>query len=149
MQHRSQGDVGENDPSAAGPDTHLNFDAPAILRKWPSLNNQRRTNGIGPYLLLDGTLDECIREFMAKPAPGDTYMWFILHHSPRWWVPYYLKRSLLNSPGFGIFSDPSDSPCYSSSMENRHAPKARRRNRPFTRSEHRPTSVNLSPLQDD
>ena len=23
----------------------------------------------GPYLLLDGTVDECIREFMAKPAP--------------------------------------------------------------------------------
>jgi len=24
----------------------------------------------------------------------------------RWWVPYYLKRSSLNSRGFGIFSDP-------------------------------------------
>ena len=47
---------------------HVNFDAPAILRKWPSLNNQRRTEGTGPYLLVDGTLDECIREFMAKPA---------------------------------------------------------------------------------
>jgi hypothetical protein len=53
----------------ASPDVHVNFDAPAILRKWPSLNNQRRTTGIGPYLLFDGTLDECIREFMAKPAP--------------------------------------------------------------------------------
>jgi hypothetical protein len=47
---------------------HVNFDAPAILRKWPSRNNQRYTDGTGPYLLVDGTLDECIREFMAKPA---------------------------------------------------------------------------------
>jgi hypothetical protein len=53
----------------ASPHAHVNFDAPAILRKWPSLNNQRRTAGTGPYLLLGGTLDECIREFMAKPAP--------------------------------------------------------------------------------
>jgi hypothetical protein len=35
----------DNDPPAAGPDGLVNFDAPAILRKWPSLNNQRRTNG--------------------------------------------------------------------------------------------------------
>ena len=49
------------------PDGHINFDAPAVLRKWPSLNNQRRTEGPGPYMLLEGTLDECIMEFMAKP----------------------------------------------------------------------------------
>jgi hypothetical protein len=42
-----------------------NFDAPALLRKRPSLNNQRRTEGPGPYLLLDGTLNECVMEFMA------------------------------------------------------------------------------------
>jgi len=47
---------------------HVNFDAPAVLRKWPSLRNDRRTEGTGPYLLVDGTLDECIREFMAKPT---------------------------------------------------------------------------------
>jgi hypothetical protein len=51
----------------ASTDPHVNFDAPATLCKWPSLNNERRT-GPGPYLLVDGTLDECIREFMAKPA---------------------------------------------------------------------------------
>jgi hypothetical protein len=61
--------VTNNDAPAGGPEPHVNFDAPAMLRKWPSLNNQRRTEGAGPYLLLDGTLDECIREFMAKPAP--------------------------------------------------------------------------------
>jgi hypothetical protein len=59
----------DNDERLAVPDPHVNFDAPAALRKWPSLNNQRRIDGTGPYLLLDGTLDECIREFMAKPAP--------------------------------------------------------------------------------
>ena len=46
----------------------VNFDAPAILRKWASRNNQRYVEGGGPYLLVDGTLDECIREIMAKPA---------------------------------------------------------------------------------
>ena len=47
---------------------HVNFDAPAALRKWPSLHNERRTEGTSPYLLVDGTLDECIRLLMAKPA---------------------------------------------------------------------------------
>jgi hypothetical protein len=52
-----------------GTKAHVNFDAPAVLRKWPSLRNERRTEGAGPYLLVDGTLEECIREFMAKPKP--------------------------------------------------------------------------------
>jgi hypothetical protein len=60
----------DNDTTSARPNLHVNFDAPAALRKWTSLNNQRRSEGTGPYLLLDGTLDECIREFMAKPAPS-------------------------------------------------------------------------------
>jgi hypothetical protein len=51
-----------------GTKAHVNFDAPAVLRKWPSLRNERRTEGASPYLLVDGTLEECIREFMAKPA---------------------------------------------------------------------------------
>jgi hypothetical protein len=49
-------------------DTHINFHAPATLCKWPSLKNERRPEASGPYLLVDGTLDECIRAFMAKPA---------------------------------------------------------------------------------
>jgi hypothetical protein len=47
---------------------HVNFNAPACLRKWPSLNNQRSLQAPSPYLVLDGTLDECLRGFMAKPA---------------------------------------------------------------------------------
>ena len=58
------------DNDAPGPgDPHVNFDAPAVLRKWPSFNNERRIDGSGPYLVVDGTLEECIREFMAKPIP--------------------------------------------------------------------------------
>ena len=49
-------------------DAHVNFDAPASLRKWPSFNNERRTDSAGPYLIVDATLGECIREFMARSA---------------------------------------------------------------------------------
>ena len=49
-------------------ETSIRFDAPASVRKWPSLNNARRPDSTGPYLVIEGTLDECIREFMAKPA---------------------------------------------------------------------------------
>lgn len=45
----------------------MRFDAPAVLRKWPSLNNKRISDA-RPYLVSDGTLDECIRQFMSKPA---------------------------------------------------------------------------------
>jgi hypothetical protein len=49
-------------------DTHaqINFNAPAVLRKWPSLNNQRSTLAT-PYSIAEGTLDECIRQFTSKP----------------------------------------------------------------------------------
>jgi hypothetical protein len=60
-----------DDPSEGpidGNEAHVDFDKPAVLRKWPSLQNQRRTDGTGPYLVVDSTLNECIREFMAKPA---------------------------------------------------------------------------------
>jgi hypothetical protein len=56
----------ESDLSASG----INFDAPATFRKWPSLNGQRRIASAAAYLLLDGTLDECIRHFLAKPPPA-------------------------------------------------------------------------------
>jgi hypothetical protein len=48
----------------------INFDVPAALRKWPSRAKQRATSSIyaGPYLLFEGTLDECIQQFMSKPA---------------------------------------------------------------------------------
>ena len=50
-----------------GAEVPVSFDAPAVVRKWPSLRNARRLDGTGPYLLIEGTLDECMKEFMAKP----------------------------------------------------------------------------------
>jgi hypothetical protein len=48
----------------------IEFNTPAVLRKWPSLKNERVSAALGarPYLVVDGTLDECIRQFMSKPA---------------------------------------------------------------------------------
>jgi hypothetical protein len=63
-----------------GREAHVNFDASAVLRKWPSLRNERRTEGTGPYLLVDGTLDECLREFMAKPT--STRHLYEIHAAP-------------------------------------------------------------------
>jgi len=53
-----------------GTDQHIHFEAPAILRKWPSIKNVRASaaDGGGPYLIVDSTLDDCIRQFMAKPV---------------------------------------------------------------------------------
>jgi hypothetical protein len=51
-------------------DHEIDFNAPAILRKWPSLKNERVPKAWGgvPYFILEGTLDKCIHEFMSKPA---------------------------------------------------------------------------------
>jgi hypothetical protein len=46
----------------------IDFDAPATLRKWPSIKNERASNALGTYLLVEGTLGDCIRQFTAKPA---------------------------------------------------------------------------------
>ena len=45
-------------------DIQINFQAPASCRKWPSLNSERltETRHPGPYLLFDGSLDECIQQ---------------------------------------------------------------------------------------
>ena len=42
------------------------YDAPADLKKWPSLRNERVTSKT-PYLVYNGTLADCIRQLMAKP----------------------------------------------------------------------------------
>jgi hypothetical protein len=48
----------------------INFDAPATLRKWPSVNNERVSASLGarPYLIIAGTLDECIQRLMSQPV---------------------------------------------------------------------------------
>jgi hypothetical protein len=64
-------------------ETQINFDAPAALRKWPSRNNERVTTSlyVGPYLVVDGTLDECIRQFVSKPA--SQYHLYEIHSAPQ------------------------------------------------------------------
>ena len=42
------------------------YDAPADLKKWPSLKNQRLNNRT-PYLVYNGTLADCIKVLLAKP----------------------------------------------------------------------------------
>jgi hypothetical protein len=50
-------------------DTRIDFSAPATLRKWPSINKERVSAALGarPYMVMDGTLDECIERFMSQP----------------------------------------------------------------------------------
>ena len=61
--------------------TPINFEAPAVLRKWPSLRGERRTEGTLPYLLVEGSLDDCVRVLMAKPATVRHL--YELHTSPQ------------------------------------------------------------------
>jgi hypothetical protein len=51
-------------------EAQINFDAPATLRKWPSVNKERVSAALGarPYMIIEGTLDECIRKFMTMPV---------------------------------------------------------------------------------
>jgi hypothetical protein len=48
------------------PDSKVDFSARATLRKWPSMNKQRVSVALGarPYMISEGTLDECIQQFM-------------------------------------------------------------------------------------
>ena len=50
-------------------EAQINFDAPATLRKWPSVNKERVSASLGarPYMIIEGTLDECIQRFMSQP----------------------------------------------------------------------------------
>ena len=64
-------------------EAHIDFNAPAVLRKWPSTGGKRASDGRwpDPYLVIDGTLEECIREFMAKPT-GQRHLYEI-HIAPQ------------------------------------------------------------------
>jgi hypothetical protein len=66
------------------PDTaEINFDALAALRKWPSVSNERVSASLGahPYLIIEGSLDDCIRKFMAMPI-GQHHLYEI-HTAPQ------------------------------------------------------------------
>jgi hypothetical protein len=61
----------------------IDFSAPATLRKWPSVNNERVSASLGarPYLIIDGTLDECIGRFMSQP--GSQHHLYEIHTAPQ------------------------------------------------------------------
>jgi hypothetical protein len=75
-------------------DIKINFDAPASLRKWPSVKNERRHDALfpNPYLVQDGTLFECIEALLSKPA--STHPLYEIHtDSQDPWV-----KSVLSAP---------------------------------------------------
>jgi hypothetical protein len=43
------------------------YDAPADLKKWPSLNSRRLNGKSRPYLVFNGSLAQCVQELMSKP----------------------------------------------------------------------------------
>lgn len=49
---------------------HLDFDAQATLRKWPSIKGERLSlkAGARSYFVFEGTLDQCIKQLSNKPA---------------------------------------------------------------------------------
>jgi hypothetical protein len=69
--------------NARMPDTRIDFSAPAALRKWPSLNKQRVSVSLGarPCLISEGTLDECIQQFMQL-REGQRHLYEI-HTAPQ------------------------------------------------------------------
>jgi hypothetical protein len=50
-------------------DAQIDFDASATLRKWPSVNKERVGAALGarPYMIIEGTLGECIQRFTLQP----------------------------------------------------------------------------------
>jgi hypothetical protein len=61
----------------------INFDAPAVLRKRPSRDGKVASDVLwpNPYLIFDGTLGECLEEFLAKPV-GQRHLYEI-HTAPQ------------------------------------------------------------------
>ena len=73
--------MSDNGLSAPDTYTHINFDAPATFRKWPSLKGKRRIDAGPPYLLVEDTLDECVQQFLAKPVHSRHL--YEIHTSPQ------------------------------------------------------------------
>jgi hypothetical protein len=64
-------------------DNQIDFSAPAVLKKFPSLGGLRNSNARypAPYTLLEGTLDECIREFLSKAL--SQHILYEIHTKPQ------------------------------------------------------------------
>jgi len=59
------------------------FYAPAVLKKWPSKNNERAKDAAWsiPYTVLVGNLDECLTKLLTQP-PGQRHLYQI-HTAPQ------------------------------------------------------------------
>jgi len=59
------------------------FYAPAVLKKWPSKNNERAKDVVWPipYSVFDGTLGDCLTKLLAQP-PGQRHLYQI-HTAPQ------------------------------------------------------------------
>jgi hypothetical protein len=66
-----------------GNNVQIDFNAAAVLRKWPSIKNERVSASLGasPYLVAEGTPDECMRQFMAKPI--NQHHLYEIHTAPQ------------------------------------------------------------------
>ena len=63
-----------------GDGIQMDFAAPAVLKKWPSKNNER-VQSSNPYQVFDGTLEECLTRFLKWPA-GQRHLYEI-HTAPQ------------------------------------------------------------------
>jgi hypothetical protein len=65
------------------PDTRIDFSAPATLRNWPSIDKQRVSASLAarPYMIMEDTLDECIRKFIVQPE--DQRHLYEIHTAPQ------------------------------------------------------------------
>jgi hypothetical protein len=57
---------------------HIDFNAPATLRKWSSIRNERASTADGPYLIVDGTLDDASGSSWRSLQVSITCMKYIL-----------------------------------------------------------------------
>lgn len=62
------------------PDSKVNYAASARLHKWPSLGNRRREDR-KTYTVIEGTLDQCIAAFAARPRA--TRHLYEIHTAPQ------------------------------------------------------------------
>src|SRR5258708_39995154 len=93
MPHHPRAGAVLRQEGGAVPDTgaHINFGAPAVLRKWPSLNKER-VSSASPYSVAEGTLDECMSQFTSKPISQQHLYEFTPLPKVRW-SPQSCRRS--------------------------------------------------------
>jgi hypothetical protein len=81
---------------------------------------------VGPYLVLDGTLGECIREFLAKPA--SQHHLYEIHTTPQSEFAVLSAERIIQIPDCGIFFDtPASESCHARGIDSLQIARADRR----------------------